>query len=92
MNACRLGIAVGKVQTREEHAADGGLDIPRLLVFGIAGQRGQYGYGLLLAEQGHTIPGSLPDDQRVIAGLEQHGLLELRAWRLQLLKRHHIGL
>jgi hypothetical protein len=64
-----LGIAVGKVEARDQHAADGGFEVTRLVVLCIAGKFSA-GHQRQAAprKDGHAIPRSLPLPDSLIPG------------------------
>ena len=65
----RLRVAVGQVERRDEDAVDGGFEVARLRIGGVAGQRAPHDDRLAAArEKGNAVSALLCDPGAAIAG------------------------
>ena len=88
-----LRIAVRQIEAGDDDAVDGGFDIARLLVVGVAGQLGADQHRIALARQdGDAVPGLLPAPDRAVAGLADRINRKIGVGRFQFLQRNDVGL
>ena len=87
-----LRIAVRQIDAGDDDAVDGGLDIARLVIIAIAGQRGSGQYRLGVARQdGDAVPGLLSAPHRAVAGFLDRQNRELGIGRFQFLQTDDFG-
>ena len=88
----RLRIAVRQIDAGDDDAVDGGFDIARFVVVGIAGQGGADQHRLGLARQdGDAVPGFLAAPHRAVAGLADRIDRKVGVGGFQFLQRDGIG-
>ena len=88
-----LRIAVGQIDAADQDAADGGLDVARLIILRIAGQGGPRHDRLRSPRQdGDAVPGPLPAPHGVISGPPDRIGRKLRVGAFEFLQADDVGL
>jgi hypothetical protein len=87
-----LGIAVGRVETRDQHPAHGPFDVATLGVVARPGENAARDDGVgALGQDRDAVVGALGGPRRAIAGLVQGRAGEASLLHLELLQTHHVG-
>src|SRR5215471_16701166 len=88
-----LGIAVRRIEARNDHAANGGFNVTRLTICRVAGQFGPDQDGIGFARQnGDAVPGPLSSPDRAVTCLFDRAKWKFVLGGLELLQADNVGL